>query len=72
MTIKTLTYIHNLMIEAEKIARASKDMLLKARNEAEDNGAPDFDSLDREYKKARERWLEADRMLGEFESQEFR
>lgn len=71
MTIKTLTHIHNLLIEAERVAHAEKELFRKARNSAEDNNDPNLECIEAQYNKARDKWLTATNALDEFESHDW-
>lgn len=72
MTIKALTFIHELLIEAENVALDAKNDARIALNEAELDESPDLDRFKKEYQEAREYWCEAIRARTEFEEHEFR
>lgn len=72
MTIKTLTYIHELLKEAEKTSLGAQEVARKARNEAEEKGADNFECLDSVYHKVRESYLKASTALADFEEHDFR
>ena len=72
MTIKTLTYIHNLLIDKEKVTNSAKELARKNLINAEENELPNLKSFENLYQKTYNSWLEASRALDEFEQHEFR
>ena len=71
MTIKTLIYIHNALIEKEKACRTSVEILRKARNQAEYDESDNFKDLCEAYTKVWNSWVEAEAALREFEEKEW-
>ena len=71
MTVKTLTYIHQLLIENEARHHKAVEITRKTRNEAEDTGADNLPTLENAYKATREKWNDALQALAEFETREW-
>lgn len=69
MTIHTLRYIHDLLVEDEKKCRKAMELVRHARNEAEATQAENLDELQEVYHRVRESWSNADDALRDFESQ---
>lgn len=72
MTIKTLTHIHNLLIEEKNRKEKALDIIRKAMYEAEENNAPNLQTLKNTYEKMRESYREADYAFDDFENHEWR
>lgn len=71
MTVKTLTYIHQLLVENEARHHKAVEIARKARNEAEEkdlDNAPDMEDI---YQVTRKSWDDALQALAEFETREW-
>ena len=71
MTIKTLTYIHRLLIEDEAKRHKAKELAREARNEAEEKDLDNLPDLEDLYEVTREHWIEAHNARVEFEAREW-
>ena len=71
MTIKNLTYIHQLLIENEATRKASLDIVRAARSHAEDNEAANLPDLQRTCEKAWKSYNDALNALRDFEDKEW-
>ena len=68
MTVKTLTYIHQLLIEDEARRRKAMEIARKAYREAEDTDADNLPDLEDIYQVTRECWNKSHCALAEFEN----
>lgn len=71
MTIKTLTYIHQLLIEDEARRRKAREIARKAYHEAEDTDADNLPDMEDIYRATGESWNKAHDALAEFEAHEW-
>lgn len=71
MTVKTLTYIHQLLIENEARHHKAAEIARKARNEAEEKNLDNLPSMEDLYQVTRKSWDDALRALAEFENREW-
>ena len=71
MTIKTLTYIHNLLIDDVKTNTNAKDYARQIAEKAEDEEAPNAQYLRELYNKAFNKYLDACNALQDFEAKEW-
>lgn len=71
MTIKTLTYIHQLLIDDVARCRQANRIATDARNRAEDEEADNLQTLEDVRKKAWEHLSKAVDALADFEAQEW-
>ena len=71
MTIKNLTYIHQLLIENEATRKAALNIVRDARNQAEDNEAANLLDLQRAYEKAWRAYNDALNARTDFEDKEW-
>lgn len=71
MTIKTLTYIHNLLIEDVKTHTNAKDYARQIAEKAEDEEAPNAQYLRELYNKAFNKYRAACNALQDFEAKEW-
>ena len=71
MKVKNMRYIHDLLIENERIKRKAKSLVSEARSKAIDEGADNLGSLQKEYEKVYDSWLEAQLALEDFEEQDW-
>ena len=71
MTIKTLTYIHNLLIEDVKTQTAAKDYIRTIADQAEAEEAPNAEYLRKQQQTAFDKYLKAPRALEDFEAKEW-
>ena len=71
MTVKTLTYIHRLLIENEDKLHKAKELARKARNEAEEKDLDTLPDMEDIYEVTREKWLDAHNARVEFEAREW-
>lgn len=71
MTIKTLTYIHQLLIENEAKHHNAKELARKARNEAEEKDLDNLPDMEDIYQITRGEWIDAHNARTEFEAREW-
>lgn len=71
MTIKTLTYIHQLLIDDVARCRRANEIATDARNRAEDEEADNLQTLEEARKKTWEHLRKATNALEDFEAQEW-
>ena len=71
MTIKTLTYIHNLLKEDVKVQANAKNYIRDIANKAAEEEAPNAQYLSSQQQKALHKYLEACNALEDFEKQEW-
>lgn len=71
MTIKTLTYIHNLLIEDVKTQTNAKDYTRTIADKAEAEEAPNAEYLRKQQRIAFDKYLKATRALEDFEAKEW-
>lgn len=71
MTIKTLTYIHNLLIEDVKTQTQVKDYIRTVADRAEAEEAPNAEYLREQQRIAFDKYLKASRALEDFEAKEW-
>lgn len=71
MKIDALITIHEILKEQAEIKRKAAHKLYIARNEAEDKGADNYESLVQLYNKAREDMLRTTEALDAFEQHEW-
>ena len=71
MTIKTLTHIHQLMLENESARYSVLRHLSDAKNQAEDNEAPNLADLQKAYSEAWKAYNEALNALRDFEDHDW-
>lgn len=71
MTIKTLTYIHNLLIRDVEDKADIKNTYLKLYQEEKDAGAATWRETEQQYQKLFEIYIKAKRALEEFEDQDW-
>ena len=71
MTVKTLTYIHQLLIENETRRSKALEIARKARNDAEETGADNLPTLEDLYKIEFKACAEARDALADFEAREW-
>lgn len=71
MTIKTLTYIHQLLIDDAARCRKAHQIATDARNRAEDEEAENLQALEDVRKKTWEHLRKATNALEDFEAQEW-
>lgn len=71
MTIKTLTFIHNLLKEEAAKREDAKKWILERYYEATENNAPNAETLRTQYNVAKEKYYEATNALEDFEQKEW-
>lgn len=71
MTVKTLAYIHNLLVENEKKFMAARRLTRNVLNAAEKEGADNLESLQAAYDRAYKSWIEAAHVLAQFEERDW-
>lgn len=71
MKLKTLNYIHQLLIDREAVTAKAKKIACDARNNAEIEGADNYKYLCEVADRARESYWEANDALRDFEDQEW-
>lgn len=71
MTIKTLTYIHNLLKEDVNTHANAKDYIRQVADKAEAEEAPNAQYLREQYNKAFNKYCEACNALQDFEAKEW-
>lgn len=71
MTIKTLTYIHNLLIENEKKTMGARKTVSQALKKAEEENADNIETLKRVNEETFRAWSKAFDSLKDFEAQEW-
>ena len=72
MTIKTLEFIHNLLQEEAYKRQEALNWIAERRNEAEENNAPNLETLKTKTVVAREKYFAASNALEAFESEEWK
>lgn len=71
MTLSTLNYIHQLLIEREAATAKAKKMVYEARDQAEIEDADNYRSLSEACDRAWESYKEANNALRDFEEQDW-
>lgn len=71
MTLKTLNYIHQLLIEREAATIKAKKMVYEARAKAEEEEADNYKALCDAADRAWESYKEANDALRDFEDQDW-
>ena len=71
MKLATLNHIHDLLIHEVEVTQKAKHIAYVARNDAEDNEAPNVEDLRAVYENARESWRAAADALEDFERQDW-
>lgn len=71
MKLKTLNYIHNLLLENEAKTLKAKQMTYEALCKAEEDGADNFESLRQVYDRMRQAYNEAFDARVDFEEKEW-
>ena len=72
MKLETLNYIHELLIDKEKVTLKTKHLVYEARNKAQDEGLDNYKDLCELYEKVRESWDKAHEALIDFEKHDWR
>ena len=71
MTIKTLTYIHNLLKEDVQTHENAKAYIREIYFKAQDEEKPNAEYLRKQYENARDKLREAQNALEDFEAKEW-
>lgn len=71
MTIKTINYVHDLLIENESKAKFALKITRESRDHAREIEAYNLETLEDLYKKAFGEWRDALAALQEFEEKEW-
>lgn len=71
MKLATLNHIHDLLAHEVEITQKAKHVAYVAKNEAEDAGAANVETLRDAYEKAKENWRAASDALKDFEGQDW-
>lgn len=71
MTIKTLTFIHDLLTEETEKRRLANKWISEIYQKAVDEDAPNVQTLEEQKETAWNKYFEASRALDEFEQKEW-
>ena len=71
MNVKTLSYIHQLLVENEAKLKNAENLVVDARNKAEKEGAENYPDLCDAAKRARVSWGKAYDALQDFDAQDW-
>ena len=71
MKLKTVNYIHNLLIENKRITNEARQIASKAKRKAREENAENYMTLKGVYDRAFDTWQSASNALEDFENQEW-
>ena len=71
MKLKTVNYIHNLLVENERTTREARNMAREIKSKAKEENAENYETLKEVYDRAFDSWKDASRALEDFEDQEW-
>ena len=71
MKLKTINYIHNLLIDNERITREAKNMARNIKEKAKEENAENYETLKEVYYRAFDSWKDASMALEDFDNQEW-